>query len=186
MSLFTKERTNRYNQSWLSNITEEELNTLPIVLLGLSDIRHFPIPIECISPTLLKNYPHIQFYNSKITGRRMAAGIATGDAIETGIINNLNVVYDYQVVPDIDEINQIKDYAVQVNYNLDSSPNKFMMQINNISSELEESDNQIYTLADIINHTETEPESKKLIESIIDRNEKEHAGKYEATIHLVN
>ena len=91
----------------------------------------------------------------------MAAGIATGDAIENRIINNLNLVYDYQVVPDIDEINQIKDYAVQVNYNLNSSPNKVMTQINNISSELDESDNEIYTIADIINHTETDPESKK-------------------------
>ena len=58
----------------------------------------------------------------------MAAGIATGDAIDNRIINNLNIVYDYQ-------INQIKDYAVQVNYNLDSSPNKFMTKINSISSE---------------------------------------------------
>ena len=56
----------------------------------------------------------------------MAAGIATGDTIENGIINNLNIIYHYQEIPDINETNQIKDYAVQVNYNIDSSPNKVM------------------------------------------------------------
>ena len=59
MSLFSKARTNRYKQSWVSDITEEDLNNLPIVLLRLSDIRHFPIPTEGMSPRLLKNYPHV-------------------------------------------------------------------------------------------------------------------------------
>ena len=60
-----------------------------------------------------------------------------------------------------------------------------MTHINNITSELDKSDNKIYTIADIINHTETDPESKKIIEAMIDKDEKEHAGRDEATIHLV-
>ena len=70
MSLFTKEHTNRYKQSWVSDITEKDLNNLPIVLLGLSDIRNFPIPTEQISQKLLKKFSHLQFYHSRITGKK--------------------------------------------------------------------------------------------------------------------
>ena len=64
-----------------------------------------------------------------------------------------------------------------------------MKQINEITSELEanQSYNQIHTIEDIINNTETETdyESKKLIESMIEKDEKEHAGRDEATVYLV-
>ena len=50
-----------------------------------------------------------------------------------------------------------------------------MTQINEITSELEanQSDNQIHTIEDIINNTETEMdhESIKLIESMIEKDE---------------
>ena len=82
----------------MSDITEEDLNNLPIVLLGLSDIRHFPIPVEKVNPRMMKKFPHLQFYNSRITGRKMAAGVATADSIEKRIINNLNIIYDYQEI----------------------------------------------------------------------------------------
>ena len=117
----------------------------------------------------------------------MAAGVAIGDPIENEIINNSNIIYDYQEIPNTNETNQIKDYAVQVNYNLESIPDKVMKQINKITSELEDnqSDNQIHTIEDIINNTETDPESKKLIQSMIEKDEKEHAGRDEATVYLV-
>ena len=156
MSLFTKARTKRYKQSWVSDITEENLNTLPIVLLGLSDIKNFPCPIDkrYIALTLSKKFPHLQFYHSKLTGRKMAAGVAIGDPIENEIINNSNIICKYQEIPDPHEDNQIKDYAVQVNYHLESIPEKVRKQINEITSELEDnqSDNEIYTIEDIINN----------------------------------
>ena len=117
----------------------------------------------------------------------MAAGVAIGDPIENEIINNSNIIYDYQEIPNTNETNQIKDYAVQVNYNLEIIPDEVMTQINEITLELEanKSNDQFQTIEDIINITETDTESKKLIESMIDKDEKEHAGRDEATVNLV-
>ena len=192
MSVFReKQRHHRYKETWVLDVTEKDLDNLPIVLLGLSDIKNFPIPIEkrYKGPKLLKKFPHLQFYYSKLTGRRMAAGVAIGDPIENEIINNSNIIYNYQEIPNTNETNQIKDYAVQVNYNLESIPDEVMKQINEITSELEanQSYNQIHTIEDIINNTETETdyESKKLIESMIEKDEKEHAGRDEAIVYLV-
>ena len=182
MSPFYKICSNRYKKLWVSDITEEDLNNLPIILLGLSDIKLFPIPTENVPKKLTTQFPHLQFFQSKITGKKLAAGTATGKPMENGIMNNLNIIYDYQEIPDSNESNQIKDHVVQVNYSLENIPNKDM---NDATLELDESEHQIQTIADIINHTETDPKSKRLIESMIDKDKKEHAGKDEATIYLV-
>ena len=71
MSVFREtQRHHRYKETWIWDITEEDLDNLPIVLLGLSDIKNFPIPIEkrYIGPKLLKKFPHFQFYYRKLTG----------------------------------------------------------------------------------------------------------------------
>ena len=130
------QRHYRYKETWVLDVTEKDLDNLPIVLLGLSDIKNFPIPIEkrYIGPRLLRKFPHLQFYYSKFTGRRLAAGVAIGDPIENDIINNSNIIYDYQEIPNTNETNQIKNYAVQVNYNLESIPDEVMKQINEITS----------------------------------------------------
>ena len=64
----------------------------------------------------------------------MAAGVAIGDPIEN---KNSNIIYNYQEIPNTNETNQIKDCEVQVNYNLESVPDKVMKQINEITSEFE-------------------------------------------------
>ena len=57
--------------------------------------------------------------------------------------------------------------------------------MNDVTLELDESDHQIQTISDIINHPETDAESKKLIESMVSKDKQEHEGKDEATIYLV-
>ena len=57
--------------------------------------------------------------------------------------------------------------------------------MNDVTLELDESDNQIQKISDIINHPETDTESKKLIESMISKDKEEHEGRDEATIYLV-
>ena len=57
--------------------------------------------------------------------------------------------------------------------------------MNDVTLELDKSDHQIQTITDINNHTETDAGSKRSIESTIDKDKQEHAGKDEATIHLV-
>ena len=113
----------------MSDITEHDLNTLSIVLLGLTDIKHFPIPIDKrhIGINLVNKFPHLQFFYSKLTGRRMAAGIVMGDTIENEIINNSNIIYDYQEIPN--ETYQVKDYEVQVNYNVERNYRNYNLEI---------------------------------------------------------
>ena len=74
MSTFFKVRSNNYKNYWANDITEHDLNTLPIILLGLSDIKLFPIPTENVPKKIINDFPHIQFYDSKITGRKLAGG----------------------------------------------------------------------------------------------------------------
>ena len=57
--------------------------------------------------------------------------------------------------------------------------------MNDFTLELDKSDLQIQTITDIINHTETNAESKKLIESMVNKDKQEHEGKDEGTIYLV-
>ena len=140
-------------------------------------MKNFSIPIDkiYIAPRLLNKFPHLQFYHSKLTGRKMVLGVAIGDPIEHEIINNSNIIYKYQEIPDPNEDNQIKDYAGQVNYHLESIPDEVMEEINEITSELEDnqSNNKIYTIEDIINNTETETdlETIKLIASMIENDD---------------
>ena len=49
------------------------------------------------------------------------------------MIDNSNITYDDQEIIDPNEDNQIKDYAVQVNYHLENIPDKVMEQINEIT-----------------------------------------------------
>ena len=66
----------------MSDITEEDLNNLPIILLGLSDIKLFPIPTENVPKKLTTQFPHLQFFQSKIIGNKLAARTAIGKPME--------------------------------------------------------------------------------------------------------
>ena len=167
----------------MSDITEEDLNNLPIILLGLSDIKLFPIPTDKVPNKLLRQFPHIQFFQSKITGRKLAAGTTTENSVDNRITPKpINIIWDYQEIKDSQELDQVNETVVQVSYSLKDTQNKDM---NDVTYELDESDHQIQTISDIINHPETDAESKKLIESMISKDKQEHEGKDEATIYLV-
>ena len=80
----------------MDNTKEEDLNTLPIILLGLSDIKLFPIPTDNVPKKLTSDFPHIQFFNSKITGRKLAAGTTTFNTTVNGITRKpINIIWDY-------------------------------------------------------------------------------------------
>ena len=88
----------------------------------------------------------------------------------------------YQEIKDSKELDQVKETVVQANYSLKDTQNR---DVNDVTLELDESDHQIQTITDIINHTGTDAESKKLIELMINIDKQEHEGKDEATIYLV-
>ena len=90
-------RSNRYKKHWVSDITEEDLNNLPIILLGISDIKLFPIPTDNVPKKLSRNFPHIHFFQSKITCRKLATGKTTETSIDNGITPRpINIIWDYQ------------------------------------------------------------------------------------------
>ena len=180
---FQNVRSNNYKNFWLRDITEKDLNNLPIILLGLSDIKLFPIPTDNVPNKLLRKFPHIQFFQSKITGRKLAAGTTTENSVDNRITPKpINIIWDYQEIKDSQELDQVDKTVVQVSYSLNDTQNKDM---NDFTLELDESDHQIQTISDIINHPETDTESKELIESMINKDIQELEGRDEATIYLV-
>ena len=183
MNTFQNVHSNKYKNFWVRDITEKDLNNLPIILLGLSDIKLFPIPTDNVPNKLLREFPHIQFFQSKITGRKLAAGTTTENSVDNRITPKpINIIWDYQEIKDSQELDQVNETVVQVSYSLKDTQNKDM---NDVTLELDESDHQIQTISDIINHPETDAESKKLIESMVSKDKQEHEGKDEATIYLV-
>ena len=59
----------------------------------------------------------------------------------------INIIWDYQVIKDDQEIEQTKETVIQVNYNLNQMQNK---DTNDFTLEL---DDQIQSLSDIIKAT---------------------------------
>ena len=84
MNTFQNVRSNKYKNFWVRDITEKDLNNLPIILLGLLDIKLFLIPTDNVPNKLLREFPHIQFFQSKITGRKLAAGKTTENPMGNG------------------------------------------------------------------------------------------------------
>ena len=156
MKTFQNVRSNKYKRYWVTDITEEDLNTLPIILLGLSDIKLFPIPTDNVTKKLTNDYPHIQFFDTKITGRKLAAGLTTFNSPVNGIPRKpINIIWDYQEIKDDQELDQTEETVIQVNYNLNETQNK---ETKDFTLEL---DDQIQSLSDIINHPGTDTERKK-------------------------
>ena len=125
MKTFQNVHSNKYMKYWVTDITEEDLNTLPIILLGLSDIKLFLIPTDNVPKKLLSDFPHIQFFDSKITGRKLAAGTTTLNSIDNRITPKpINIIWDYQEIKDNQELDQARETVIQVNYNLNEMQNK--------------------------------------------------------------
>ena len=137
---------------------------------------------------IINDFPHIQFYDSKITGRKLAAGvtISSSQYVSGFPRKPMNIIWNYQEIkPDqiIDLIDQPKETIIQVNYNLNTETKDSTAGLDN-ELHLELND-ECQSLSDIINNHDSDIESKNLIESIMARDKEEHAGTDKATIFLV-
>ena len=189
MSTFFKVRSNKYKNFWVNDITEQDLNTLPIILLGLSDIKLFPTPTENVPKRIINTFPHIQIYESKLTGRKLAAGVTISSSQDVSGFPRkpINMIWDYQEITDDEISDPTNETIIQVNYNLDKT------QTNETKDSTLELDNEFHlelndechSLSDIMNHHGTDIESKNLIEAIVTKDKEEHEGKDEATLCLV-
>ena len=103
-----KKRNNQ--QKMIGNVTQTDLDTLQLILVGLNYLKfHLLVaPLDSFTAAFKKNSPNMVFYKSKFSKRTMAAGIKTVKE-KTGVIN---WVYDYSEVPKT----LSESYPVQVNY----------------------------------------------------------------------
>ena len=81
-------KRNKYVK-WVDPITKDDIDNLPLILLGLNYRKHFPQPLpdKLFSRKFLKKHPDIVFSKSALTGKTMATGI------ESGLINSIQFGY---------------------------------------------------------------------------------------------
>ena len=86
------QRTQRYRakSNWIDPISKEDIDTLPLILLGLNYRKYFPQPVpdKHFSKKFLGQHPDIVFSKSKFTGKTMGTGIR-----ESGLVNMIQLGY---------------------------------------------------------------------------------------------
>ena len=87
---------------WIENITEEDINTLPLILLGLHYQKYFSHEVskEVFSKTFQNTNPGMAFFTSQFSNKTLASGIKEVDN-NLGLINMIH----YKVT----EYNEIKE-----------------------------------------------------------------------------
>ena len=90
MEEFHKTQRARAKTKWVDPISKEDIDNLPLILLGLNYRKHFPqqIPGSQFPNKFLEQHPDIVFSRSKFSGKTMATGIR-----ESGLINVIQFGY---------------------------------------------------------------------------------------------
>ena len=83
MEDFQKTQRHRANSYWVDPISKEDIDTLPLILLGLNYRKYFPQPVpeKYFSKKFLEQHPDIVFSRSKFTDKTMATGIRESDLV---------------------------------------------------------------------------------------------------------
>ena len=102
MDCFKKGMGQRGKSRWIEKITEEDINTLPLILLGLNYQKYFPceIPKSTFTQSFQKANPGMAFFTSLFSSKTLASGIKEVDSN----FNLINVV-NYKLT----EYNEIKE-----------------------------------------------------------------------------
>ena len=84
MEDFQKSQKFRTKKKWVDPISKEDIDTLPLILLGLNYRKYFPQPVpdHQFSKKFLDQHPDIVFSKSKFRCKTMATGIR-----ESGLVN---------------------------------------------------------------------------------------------------
>ena len=91
MDCFKKGMGQRGKSRWIEKITEEDINTLSLILLGLNYQKYFPreVPKEAFSKTFQKTNPGMAFFTSQFSNKTLASGIKEVDS-KLGLVNMVN------------------------------------------------------------------------------------------------
>ena len=90
MEEFQKDQSCRNHVKWVDPITKDDIDNLPLILLGLNYRKYFPQPVtdKRFTQKFLKKHPDMVFSKSALTGKTMATGIR-----ESGLVNVLQFGY---------------------------------------------------------------------------------------------
>ena len=77
MDCFKKGMNKRGRSRWIEKITETDINTLPLILLGLNYQKYFPQEIskDVFSQNFQKANPEMAFFTSVFSGKTLASGV---------------------------------------------------------------------------------------------------------------
>ena len=87
MKDFQKHQIHRKTTHETEPISQEDIETLPLIILGLNYRQYFPQPVpeKHFDRQFLEQHPQLIFYRSKLTDKIMAAGYQTLNIVETPV-----------------------------------------------------------------------------------------------------
>ena len=81
----------RGKDKWVDSITKEDINSLPLILVGLNYRKYFPVPVpdKFFSKAFMNQHPDIVFTTSQFSNKTMAIGIKKVQS-QTDLVNMLH------------------------------------------------------------------------------------------------
>ena len=84
---------------WVEKITQEDINSLPLILLGLNYQKFFPhvVPNEVFNKTFQKLNSDMDLFTSQFTNKTLTSGIKKADS-HSDLVNVFHYKYEYAEV----------------------------------------------------------------------------------------
>ena len=94
---FKNLKMSRNKERWAHDITQEDVDTLPLILVGLnySNLFPTPLPTEIFGKVMKTKYPNMSFYKSIFTKNTLAAGVKN---LGSSYSESINLIYHYQEI----------------------------------------------------------------------------------------
>ena len=74
MECFIKGETNKFRHNWIEKITQQDINTLPLILLCVNYQKIFPEPEKQVK-RIAKKSPGIRFFRSQFSNKLLVSGV---------------------------------------------------------------------------------------------------------------
>ena len=74
MECFINGENKKFKHSWIEKITQQDINTLPLILLGVNYQKLFPEP-EKQCKRIVNKSPNIRFLRSQFSNKLLVSGV---------------------------------------------------------------------------------------------------------------